>query len=193
MTDTLQHIESMKSAVVIPLAQSAVSGGLMGLTAWGAFTWAGQEFTWGAALAIGAGSSCLAWFGSQNRWQAAREFALYGPPEIPPVEPETPLPALPQIAPLRVELTEDHGRRVKFIDLAGTPEQLKALALGVLNGRGLAVSSWTGSAGIFTRAEFERLRADLIDRGLLRWINNQPNQGAELTPAGRAIFRKLAE
>lgn len=95
---------------------------------------------------------------------------------------------------VRVELSHDNGRRVEFIELPVSTEKLSEFAAGVLDGRGLTESAWIGSGGIFTRAEFVRLRDELVRRGLLTWCNpHERSRGTELTHAGTAAFRYLAE
>lgn len=105
-------------------------------------------------------------------------------------EPETPREAL------QVELLENHGhrQRLSFIDLPGSDRQLISLAQGILNGKGTGEASWTGAQGPFSRSEFSALRDALIRRGLATWLNpNAHAQGWELTAAGRAVMRKIAQ
>lgn len=94
---------------------------------------------------------------------------------------------------LRVELTRDNGRRMDYIDLPGTPDQLRSLAVGLLNGKGTSEAAWTGAGRPFSRSEYAALRAAMIERGLSSWANPDHHaQGWELTAAGRAILRKVA-
>ncbi len=95
---------------------------------------------------------------------------------------------------LRVELTRDGGRRMDYIDLPGTPAQLRTLALGPLNGKGTGEAAWTGAGNPFSRSEYAALRAAMLQRGLAAWTNPDHHaQGWELTAAGRAILRKVAD
>jgi hypothetical protein len=97
---------------------------------------------------------------------------------------------------LRVELLEHTGNnrhRLAFINLPGTPEQLGALAGGLLNGKGTSESEWAGARHPFSRSEFGAIRAELLKRGLAAWINPDHHaQGWELTAAGRAVMRRIA-
>jgi len=96
-------------------------------------------------------------------------------------------------APIRVEVSRDEGRAVDFIDLPVKPEKLPQLARGLLAGRSFNQTAWTGSAGIFSRSEFDALRDTMIQRGLLAWRNPESKaQGCDLTAAGRAVMRRLA-
>jgi hypothetical protein len=93
---------------------------------------------------------------------------------------------------IRVEVTE--GARQVYLDLPGEPEDLATMARGVLNGRSLAEGTWSGRGGLFSRSEFRTIRDELIERGLATWRNPRAKaQGVELTAAGRAVFRLLAE
>ena len=90
-------------------------------------------------------------------------------------------------------LEKDNGRETDFIDLPAGPEQLRKLADGLLSGRQFALSAWSGAGAPFSRSEFERLRDELIKRGLARWRNaNAQAQGAELTLPGRAVLRRFS-
>jgi hypothetical protein len=98
---------------------------------------------------------------------------------------------------LRVELmdrNDGNHKRLTFIDLPGDRQQLATLAEGLLNGKGTGQAQWTGTAGPFSRSEYEAIRAELIGRGLATWINpDHHNQGWELTAAGRAVMRRIAD
>ena len=94
---------------------------------------------------------------------------------------------------MRVILEEDQGRHIEFIDLPHA-DRLPVLAAGLLAGRSFNQAAWTGAGGLFSRAEFDQLRDVLIERGLAAWKNpNARAQGVELTAAGRAVMRRLAE
>jgi hypothetical protein len=96
------------------------------------------------------------------------------------------------LPPIQVEVTS--GQKQVYLDLPGKPEALAMLARGVLAGRPMAEDSWSGRAGPFSRSEFRAIRDTLIERGLATWRNPDAKaQGCELTHAGRAMFRRLAE
>ena len=102
-----------------------------------------------------------------------------------------PLPA-PQPQTVRVEVIQDQGQRGDFIDLP-YPDRIPQLAAGLLQGRTFNQTAWTGHGAIFSRSEFDQVRDTLIQRGLAAWKNdNAKAQGVELTAAGRAVMRRLA-
>ena len=82
----------------------------------------------------------------------------------------------------------------EYASLSVDPKRLRVFAQGVLAGKGFALGVWTGSTGIFSRDEYDTLRAELIERGILRWKNDKAHaQGVELTRAGESFFRYLVE
>lgn len=98
------------------------------------------------------------------------------------------------LGPVRIELESNNGRTVQIIDLPASPEQLQALGRGILAGGTMTEARWTGAGGIFTRAEFVRLRDEMIRRNLAHWSSpGTPARGVLLSPSGRAIMRRLAE
>lgn len=177
--------------VTIPLLQSIITGFLAGLCALALVLAAGAPVN---ALAAGGVVFVLVTFGSwmvyRGRWQWVIEQYLgvdlnhdgfIGEPEPGRVEP------------VRVEIVQDGGRQVDFLNLP-CPEKIPLLAAGLLQGRAFAQSVWTGQGALFTRNEFETIRAELLKRGLVRWRKEgAPGQGVDLTPAGRAVFKRLAE
>lgn len=178
--------------VTVPFLQAAITGLLAGIAAGVLVAILGIEVSpWAAGAVVWTLATLGSWLSFRARWQMVIERALgvdlNGDGRIGD-EPEP--PALP---PLRVEVMQEGGRRGDFIDLP-YPDRLPELASGLLSGRRqFAQTAWTGAAGVFSRAEFDNLRGEFLRRGLARWKNPQaPAQGVELTPAGRAVLRKLA-
>lgn len=146
------------------------------------------------ALVVFLSAFILAWLAYRGYWTGLIETVLtadlnqdgfIGPPApyIPP-EPKK----------LRIEIMKDGGSVGDFIDLPSR-DKLPALADGLINNNlHFAVSSWVGRGQLFSRGEFEALRAELVKRGLAEWKNEAvPNQGVELTRTGRIVFKHLAD
>lgn len=173
----------------LPAAQAVITGIFAGLLARALAQWgnldAGQ--TWTLALAAGAGAALLVWLTGLMAWRRA----AFQVDELPGFEPDTDLQT-GAIEPVRVEIARENG--LDLIDLPASREQITALAQGLLEpGATLAESRWTGSTGVFTRAEFASLRAELIRRGLAVWNSPRtPARGATLTAPGRAVMRRFA-
>lgn len=184
MSSQLDLVDNLQAAVVIPGAQAVIAGGLFGVVV-GAGAALGDLPNAGTLGALaGAGA---AWVTFQGGVMAFRRAVL---PE--------PLPA-PALAParvmahetIRVELKRENT--TQLLNLPVSAAQLAALASGWQAGASLAESTWTGAGGQFTRAEFGRLRNDLIRRGLACWNSpGTPARGWTLTSAGRAAFRYFA-
>lgn len=186
--------DPLRDGVAVPGLQAAITGGVCGLAALAVCAW--FELPW---LAIGgtvaAVATAGAWLSYRGRWQWLLERitgadlnmdGFIGQP-LPPAS-----PALP--ASIRVELAQNNGHQVDFIDLPVSPEKLPSLARGLLAGRSFNQTAWTGSGGIFSRSEFDALRDTMIQRGLMSWRNPEAKaQGCELTAAGRAVMRRLAD
>jgi len=177
---------TLESDVVVPLAQALATGVLLGGATGLVGTWAQAPDPWALALGVGCGATVVTW-GLMLRqvrdllWQVRTALA----PE-PTEEPERPV--------VRVELAHQGDRRVQYLDLPGDPELLAHLARRVLAGDPLSEARWTGKRGPFSKAEFQTLRAELLRAGVVRWRNpGAPAQGLELTPAGRVVFRRLAQ
>ena len=81
-----------------------------------------------------------------------------------------------------------------MLDLPGTPESIAQLGRGLLLGRSFSEAEWCGRGRPFSKPEFVALRAQLVERGIVRWRDERsPAQGCELTHAGRAVFRAFVE
>jgi hypothetical protein len=98
---------------------------------------------------------------------------------------------------LRVEATVERetGYPVtNFLTLEGiTEDDFLTFARAVINGQSMAVNRWTGSSWTWSRSEFDGLMSELEHAGFVRFKNGQPSQGRELTPAGRAVLTRLVE
>ena len=180
--------ESITSAVLVPAGQAIVTGCFIGLAA-GSIAWAVDAGNPAAlGMASGASVAALAWFGLRSSWERRLESVLGVASQ-----PAAPAAALAYNQVIKVEVLSEGGRAGDFLDLPGGSENLIKFACGLQDGRGLTVATWTGSAGVYTRGQFEALRHELLKRGLVRWRNpHDPKGGAELTARGRATFRGIA-
>ena len=95
---------------------------------------------------------------------------------------------------IKATIKTQDGRQGWFVEL---PEKqlakLKQLAAGVINGKGLSGSTWSGHGKLFTRSEYESITQLMLDREWVRWYNPEAhNKGLEVTKAGLAALRCLA-
>lgn len=185
-------IFSIKSAVLIPLAQATVHGALVSLLTWAGCVWQG----WPDALALfaGVGVALITFSLGLGDWRRAAGYAHLPALEFESEAERRVFEHEVQQAPnlIRVELSQNGGKQVELIDLPATHEKLTALARGLLDGAPLSEAMWTGSGRTFSRSEFSALRAELIRRGLARWNSpGYPARGAALSPAGRAVCKRI--
>jgi hypothetical protein len=98
---------------------------------------------------------------------------------------------------LEVELYAGHSAVFVGSDFLGLDDdQLLAFATGVTRGQGLSEGTWAKNRSAFPKGinEFRAFRGRLHDAGLIRPVNPDAlNLGFELTPPGRAVFRRLTE
>lgn len=95
---------------------------------------------------------------------------------------------------VKVEVEDIGGGKTRFVDLAVDPAKLRILARGLTGGRPFSEPEWVGKGKPFSRRQFYALRSELLNRGLLVQRHpTEPKQGFELTPAGRAVFRRLTD
>ena len=179
--------ESFTGAVLVPTGQAVITGCFIGLAA-GSIAWAvGANNPAALGLASGATVAALAWFGLRSSWERRIESVLGVASQ------SAAAAALAYNQVIRVEVLSDGTRAGDFLDLPGGPDNLIKFACGLREGKPLTVATWTGSAGVYTRGQFEALRFELLKRGLVRWRNpHDPKGGAELTARGRATFKGIA-
>lgn len=185
--------EGFAAAVGIPLSQSLVTGALCGLTV-GSFCWAmswpnPEKIGLVGSMAISTGMWVLSLAGWQRRIERVLGVDLNGDGYIgqPPATIErAPLP------PVKIEVISDNGRQSDFLSLPAEPEQLKQLGQALTAGETFSVHRWTGPGGLFSRSQFDQLKAELVNRGMLRMAGQAANQGFTLTSKGKAVMRGFA-
>jgi hypothetical protein len=146
---------------------------------------------WQTAILAGCLAGCIGalvhWFMSQRLWVTVAYGTFYQVSQAEPVqEPET----LEPQSTVRIELHSEDGRHIEFADLPCNRLQLAKFAGAALDGRSLAIASWTGYGAPFTRSQYEQLRNALIQRGLL--FAGRGASGLMVTRAGKAAFEYLA-
>jgi hypothetical protein len=183
---------SLESDALVPVVQSLVSALVASISAGVASALTGIWQPFPAAGVCGVGALALSWLVllREHRgllWDVERVISGNFGTESPTGTPQDVL---------RVEITEHkgHNQHISYLELPGTPQQLMTLANGLLGGKGTSESDWTGSGKPFSRSEFREIRTALIDRGLATWANPDHHaQGWELTAAGRAVMRRIAD
>ena len=186
---------SLQDGVLVPALQALTTGALSGLALAGVLWLAGVESAWRWSLALIPVVWLVMWLASLSHWRASLERLLNRDLNNDGVigEQQPPVIISEPAREVRVTLEREEGRHVDIIDLPAKEEQLRQLADGLLSGRQFALSAWSGTGAPFSRSEFERLRDEMIRRGLARWRNERAQaQGLEVTAPGRAVLRRFA-
>jgi len=176
--------------VLVPGAQCLITGTLAGFCAAVIAGLAGAVW-WKWGLGTASLITLISWVTFRADWSARLEKMLGIDLNLDGQIGPAPAPAAEHI---RIDLVQDGDYPSgQFIDLPAPAEKIRALASGLATGREFSQTVWIGSGGIFSRSEFDRLRDELIRRGLAVWKNPDHHaQGAVLTSAGKAVMRKLA-
>lgn len=180
------HLHTPAAGVLLPIAQATITGALAGLAAV-VFAWllrSPAAWRWGAAVFVGV--VMLAWLLLLWRWLGLTA----------PLEQLTGLDLNRDgvIGPrtIRVEVTSADHRNTTIAELPYS-DRLGTFARGALAGEPISERRWSGAGALFSQAEFRTLRDVMLARGWLRWNDpGNPQQGLELSPAGRACLRALA-
>lgn len=169
------RLHTYQAAVGVPFSQALISAGIVGGGIM-ALAWlfeASEPWKWGLVTA------CLTlaviWFFNQRHWLNLTKLEewtgieLDGNPGIgepPPV--------------VRIDLTRKVGstRQTQFLEIPCSPEQLKALAVGIVNRRQpFAGRVWSGKGKTFSDGEFRELRSYLIKKDLITQASNKDERG----------------
>lgn len=172
-------------AVIIPACVGLVGGLFLFLGGLALAFVVGAAWWWAAVAA--ALAAMAFWWQAYLRWTGIAERVLI--PDSVTIANDVYTPN----EPVHVVISSDCGNHRQFIDLPAQPEQIRALASGLEDGRPFNLGAWAGPGQTFSRSEFEALRAELVRRGLVRPNNpRSPNMGYTLTVAGGHVFKRLA-
>jgi hypothetical protein len=109
-----------------------------------------------------------------------------------PKPPDAPRQAVTKLA---VTVTEEGAPFAwgAFMDLQISREQITTIARLLQRDDNFSAARLAGKGKPLSRAEFEHIRDKWVESGLVRWNNPRAHaQGAMLSPAGRALIKKLA-
>lgn len=205
MTEKEQMLEKVQTPVrtpsiagdlVVPLGQALISGALLaGLVVFVVFELApdakvNRWSVWfGLALAVAAGA--WVWLLKDSRdslWQVEKYLNMDLDNDKKIGNPKRTID---------IDVKTDGGKRHRILgadDLGIDDEHLILFARGLVNGRKLTEGEWNkDNAFPEGRDQFKRVRAKLLEAGLIEAVNpNVQNSTYRLTPAGRAVMRRLA-
>lgn len=184
---TIKAFLSSQAGIILPLAQSVVSGLAFGLIVLSLAIIFDQQHPWAlAGLAAGI-TGGISWFISLSWWRS-RVYQSKSP-KLPNVMGSS------EVLRLQVSVNSDLDSAfgASWANLPIPRDKLLKMAKKLMRGGGFSYGSLAGRHKVLTRSEFEAVRDEFISRGLLRWRSaHARNSGVELTPAGRAVIRRLA-
>jgi hypothetical protein len=178
---------TIHSAVIIPAAQSAISGLLTGSLAGSAalvFDW-GEPAAW--AVLSTAGVSLASWLIYRGQWREVANFVQgLRQPTMEPQELTT------RIQVISSDPASAFAAGV-WAELPLPVETVRQAARRILE-TGAFSHSLAGPGKPLSRSQYEALRDELLARGLLVWQNPAAHsRGLEITAAGRAVLRRLSD
>lgn len=153
-----------------------------------------EAFDGGTLLAMA--SASLSWGGMV--WHAVTSSTTieqsWGDAQLQPQAQDATVDGDPDAPTLhRYEILRRHngGYNLKLPQLPVAPQQLHAIATGILAGRPFSEREWASS---LSATQFRDLRNELIDAGLMAWkVPGAPQQGVTLTDDGRDFFEQVAQ
>lgn len=186
---------SPRDGFFLPLAQALTTGALTGLCTHAAarlLTYPSVD----VAIMTGSAAALIGWLNYRAEW-ASERYSLFHPAPEPVASSPAPVEVITQkpMEPVKVIL-ERSPTWQQWLELPGRPDQLKALGELVASDREFSFSteSLAGRGRIFSRSEYEALRAELVKHGLATWRNPAAHErGIELTVAGRQLLCRLAQ
>lgn len=105
---------------------------------------------------------------------------------------KAPLHSFESSSPLRLAFSWNGGESGSFSEIPIQRDQFIAWCVGAAAGRSIGENHWTGSTGIFSKAEYHHFRDELIARGFIRSQGKHHAQGFELTAKGLAMTREVS-
>lgn len=192
MPEGRQFLHTRTAGIEVPFGQSMVTALIFGLTVF-VVAWACDIIDpWKHGLIAAMLGLCGWWMYSLMRWSSlTKRETLYV--EARGVDDDDD-PATPMVVRVQLDRVEANGHihQTAIFDLPASPEQLSALAGGLLDGHPFSEREWTGAGHPFSVNEFRTLRSELIRRKLLALKNDKdPRQGYGLTDDGKAVFEQF--
>lgn len=192
LAEVTRHYQAPGAAILVPLAQSLITGLFSGLLASGIAILAGWQRAWLYFLIGWWLVQLIAWLISLRGWHrmiARLEGALcvdlnkdgfIGSDR----QPEKQV--------IRIEVKEDdHTTKIAEIEI--DPGRISQAARLALVSGSFSEGSLTGSGAPLSRSQFRNIRDKFLDRGWLEWRDIEAkNLGLKMTRSGKAVFKHLA-
>lgn len=178
---------NIESDVLVPALQAGlVAGGVAVLALYAALAYG--LLSWHAACAVGVLAGGM-WFAGALFWGRQLLWIVESVSNL-DIDHDGAVGKPPAPAPTTLVVSLEKGRQQFLAELGGIEAaRLHEFARQVAAGRSLAVNSWTGSGGLFTRSEYDLLMGELERAGLV--IKGPGSSGRVLTDSGREAMRQL--
>lgn len=184
-----EWLHTFGPAVLIPGAQSMVTGVFIGIAAWTVAGLAEWPQAWRYGLGAWATFQAITWTGLLWRWMdlTALERVVQVDLNRDGYIGE-PAPELPSN--VRIEISKPEEQQTVIAHIPADANQVAALASGLLvEGKPFSEREWTGTGKPFSVNQFRELRAEMLKRGLLGLINpKDARQGYALTVEGQTAL-----
>ena len=177
-----QNNLSFKREVIIPAGKAIVLGGFSALTAIAVLRARGTaNDAWGVVFGLVVASVDY-WI---LVWNTGAISKIKPPPTVNPFKTYA-----EEIQISVIDKTDPVYPKGRFIKTKISKERLIKLALHLKGGGKFSGTDLGGHGKLFSRNEYEKLRKDFLDGGLVRWKNEYaPTVGLDLTYGGRAFVR----
>lgn len=197
MIHDTKHLETVETAVLIPLIQSAITGAFAGLLVVVCGLYLGWRDWFIVSVVSWLGVTFGAWLLLHRRWLVLTAERLTGydinqdgaigePGE----------PARDVSHQVRVDMVSGGPNGAERRTVARLPVDeitLSLLAVGLLAGRPFSERHWTGAGRPLSVNQFRELRDEMKARGIIEPVSvKDTRQGYKLTAAGRAVMRHFS-
>ena len=186
-SSNLKYLVTPLAAIGLPAGQAVISGFSVGLIAGSISIYFGNPRALALAALAGSLAFGLGWLAGLAWWRSRVAGKV-----------QEAAPAQTYQAQTRVEIiaSDPSGAFMQgcWADLPIDLPKLAKVARRVEAGASFSHADLAGPHKPLSRAEFEALRSEFVLRGLAYWRNPEAHaQGCELSRAGGAVLRRLAE
>ena len=172
---------SFKKNVLVPAGQSAVLGIFVWLTSLAILTMTQKgHYSWSSVIGLVSTSACywmLTWKSCQDDGQNI----------IAPVQTRT---FNEEVNITLIDKTREPYQKGRFIKIKKNRNKLIELAHALDRGVNFSGTELSGKGKIFSRGDYEKLRGEFLDGGIVRWKDEGAHTlGLEMTVGGWAFVR----
>lgn len=186
-----QFLHTFVAGAVLPLVQASITAVVMMIATLIVLYMFNAIDVIKPVFVIGGLTWVVTWLSLQRRWLRLTDLEKFFNQDF---NNDTHIGEVPTPK-IRVQLDEltkqGHIQQSQMFELPCTEQQLKALAVGILEHRKtLAEKEWTGGGKPFSINEFRAIRTEMIKRGMIVPASSKSErQGFVFTRAGEAVLK----